>query len=250
MSTRLADLRRIEFEARIFVSFGLAAIVVLLSEVVYRGTPSTAARIGEALGASPGAAHRAGFLVAALVLLVATLFRMWAGSVLTSTRVMAFGVQSDALMTRGPYRLSRNPIYLADLTAFVGFALVMKPIGLLLPALLYVHYRQLIAHEETALERSFGDRYQAYLASATRLLPTRASLRRLPVALPELELTRDGIRHNALYVLFLPGLALASVTGHFWHAIVLGLPGALDWAVVHTRIGLPRRATDASGKGA
>lgn len=250
MSTCVDRLRQIEFEARIFVSFGLAAVVTVISEVVCREAPSTAALVGAAVGASPAVAHRAGFAVAALVLLGATAFRMWAGSVLTSTRVMAFGVQSDALLTRGPYRLSRNPIYLADLTAFVGFALVMKPVGLLLPVLLYGHYRQLIAHEEKALEASFGDRYQAYLASAPRLLPDLRSVKRLPAAFGEVALTRDGIRHNALYVLFLPGLAVAACTGEFWHAVAVGLPGALDWAVVHTRIGLPRRATGASGEGA
>ncbi len=243
MTTRLGHLRRLEFEARIFVSFGLVAIVVVLSEIVFADSISTASHIGPWIGMDADEASHAGFLVAAAILIVATILRMWAGSVLTSTRVMAFGVQNDALLTRGPYRLSRNPIYLADLVALAGFSLVLKPVGLVLPVLFVLHYRQLIAHEETALRSRFGARYDAYRASAPRLLPTPASLARATAALREFELTRDGVRHNALYVLFLPGLVLASITGVFWHALVIGLPGAFDWAVVHTRIGFPRRSS-------
>ena len=234
MSPSLRELRRIEFEARIFVSFAIVAVVVVLSEVVFGDRPRSSEPMGALVGLDTQSARRLGYAAAIFLLLAATVLRMWAGTVLTSTRVMAFGVQDDALETRGPYRLTRNPIYLADFVAFVGFAFVLRPVGVLLPALLYLHYRSLIAHEEDALRRSFGAGYASYLETA-------ASLARLPRALRELEISRDGVRHNALYVLFLPGLAVAAATGSFWHALAIGLPGTLDWAVVHTRIGLPRR---------
>lgn len=56
--------------------------------------------------------------------------------------------ESEALATRGAYRLSPNPIDLADRVAFVGFALLLPPIGLLLAVLLYAHYAQIMRHEE------------------------------------------------------------------------------------------------------
>ena len=115
---------------------------------------------------------------------------------------------------------------------------MLPPIGLLLPVLLFLHYAQIIRHEERALAASLGDRYHAYLKGAPRFCPTPQSLASLPRVLGELVFNRDGIRHNALYVLFLPGLLVAAYTGHFWHALAIGLPATLDWAIVHTRIGL------------
>lgn len=238
MTSRLHHLQQIEFETRIFVSFAIVALVLALSWTLTAGAPTTAALLGHAIGVEQRVAHHGGFLVAAAVVALATGWRMAAGSLLTSRRVMAFEVQSDALATRGPYRLSRNPIYLADWVAFLGFALVLPPIGLLLPVLLFLHYSQIIRHEERALAASHAARYHAYVQSAPRFFPTPSSLGKLPRALGELALSRDGIRHNALYVLFLPGLCVAALTGHFWHALAIGLPATLDWAVVHTRIGL------------
>lgn len=247
MPSCIHRLQRIEFEARIFVSFALVALVLAAAWTLFPDAPTTAALLGRAVGIDARAAHHAGFVAAAAIVALATVWRMAAGTVLTSKRVMAFRVQSDALATRGPYRLSRNPIYLADWTAFVGFALVLPPVGLLLPALLFLHYAQIIRHEERALAAGFASRYRAYLASAPRFFPTPRSLGSLPRAVRELAISRDGARHNALYVLFLPGLLVASFTGHFVHALVIGLPATLDWAVVHTRIGLTHDAASSEG---
>jgi protein-S-isoprenylcysteine O-methyltransferase Ste14 len=203
MDTRLHRLQRLEFEARIFVSFALVALVLFLAYGLLPPAPPLAASGLVALHVEPQTAAGAAFVLAALVLAAATMLRMWAGSVLTPRRVMAFKVQHDALATRGPYRLSRNPIYAADLLAFAGFALCLPPVGLALLPLLAAHYQQIIR---------------------------------------ELRITGAGVRHNALYLLFLPGLVVAAFTGEMLHAILIGLPGTLDWAVVHTRIGLARPA--------
>jgi protein-S-isoprenylcysteine O-methyltransferase Ste14 len=243
METRWQRLQRREFEARIFVSFGVVGLVLVLAYAILPQAPSLAARIGTALGADAGNAHRTGFVVAGLLLAFASALRIWAGSVLTPRRVMAFKVQHDALATRGPYRLVRNPIYAADLVAFAGFSLCLPPVGLALIPLLAAHYHQIIRHEERSLSASHGVRFEAFAGRVPRLLPGLASLHALPRALREIEVTRAGVRHNALYLLFLPGMAVAALTGDLLHAIVIGLPGTLDWAVVHTRIGLDRRTT-------
>jgi S-adenosylmethionine-diacylglycerol 3-amino-3-carboxypropyl transferase len=47
----------------------------------------------------------------------------------------------------------------------------------------------------------------------------------------------DGLRHNALYTLFVPGFIAAAVTDNLLLALLIGFPGVIDWAVVHTRIG-------------
>jgi hypothetical protein len=173
-------------------------------------------------------------------MVIASLLRMWAGSALSSQRMMAFRVQNDELITAGPYRFVRHPIYLADFIAFFGFALCLRPIGFLLPVLLYVHYIQLVSHEERALTAQFGAAYSDYARPIPRFLPDHRSFRRLGQALSQFDITRDGFRHNALYLLFVPGFLVAAWTRELWPALVIGLPAVFDWGIVHTIKGLKR----------
>ena len=87
----------------------------------------------------------------AFLVLSASLIRMWAGSILTSKTVMAFKVQNNKLTISGPYNFVRNPIYFADLIAFTSLSFCLRPIGLLIPVLIWLHYYQLIKYEEEKL---------------------------------------------------------------------------------------------------
>jgi S-adenosylmethionine-diacylglycerol 3-amino-3-carboxypropyl transferase len=238
----MADLRtairKFEFEFRIFVSFGLVILISALSFTVFADRPLNAVAVGGLLGIPAPPARALGYLAAALFMAGASFLRIWSGSVLTSRRMMSFAVKTDALLSAGPYQLVRNPIYLADLVAFTGFALCLPPIGLLLPVLLYLHYTQLIGYEEISLRREFGTDYADFRSRVPRLLPGRDCPRRLGEAFKDLRITRDGIRHNALYLLFIPGFVLAAVTGRFIWAVAVGLPAVVDWAIVHTKIGV------------
>ena len=55
------------------------------------------------------------------------------------------------------------------------------------------------------------------------------------------KINQDGFRHNAVYLLFIPGFILTSFTHNIFHAIVLGAPSVLDWAIIHTKIGLAKK---------
>jgi protein-S-isoprenylcysteine O-methyltransferase Ste14 len=236
----LKKVQRVEFEGRIFVSFGMVLAVCLISFLCFRSTPGNFERAGRLLGIGPQSSIRLGFLLVAAVMVVASLLRMWAGSALSSQRMMAFRVQNDQLITAGPYRFVRHPIYLADFIAFFGFALCLRPIGFLLPILLYVHYIQLVSHEERALLSQFGTAYSDYARPIPRFLPDLRSFRRLGQAFREFDITRDGFRHNALYLLFVPGFLVAAWTRELWPALVIGLPAVFDWGIVHTIKGLKR----------
>ncbi len=241
MSRIALTLQRLEFEARMFVSFG---IVLAVCAAAFLGYPSAApllVSIGTRLELEPAASLRVGYLGVAGVMVLASGLRVWAGSILTSGRAMAFPVQADALTLAGPYRLVRNPMYLADFVASCGFALCLPPIGVALPAMLLLHYTRLIRYEERALERQFGERYRAYTAEVPPLLPDLRTARRLRAAVAEPAVTRDGVRHNALYVLFIPGFVLAALMGSLGVAVLVGLPAVLDWAIVHTRKGVAPR---------
>ena len=127
MSTLEAKLLKIEFESRIFISFGLVAFVSLFSFTVFGRDPTGSVLLGGAAGLSPSKSQSLGYLAAAFFMAAASFLRLWAGSLLTSKRMMSFRVKSDALCFSGPYILVRNPIYLADLIAFGGYALVLPP---------------------------------------------------------------------------------------------------------------------------
>ncbi len=238
MQALLKQIRRWEFEARIFISLIIVLAVCGPSYVLFGGSYSNITLIGRLLGLSERTSLSSGFLLAALLMALATSLRMWAGSILSSDRVMAFRVQKDKLLTQGPYRFVRNPIYLADLIAMCGFALCLPPTGVLLPLLIYLHYLQLVAYEEVSLEAEFGQEYAEYARRVPRLLPSAQSLRGLSVSLTEFQITQDGIRHNALYLFFGVGFVAAAFTKEFFHAVAIGLPAVYDWAVLHTRKGL------------
>jgi protein-S-isoprenylcysteine O-methyltransferase Ste14 len=96
-----------------------------------------------------------------------------AGVGLLGTFVEAFGRArtpvdpyrpSEAVVTDGPYRLTRNPGYLGMALTYAGIALVSNsPWALVpLPVAIAVIDRGVIAREERYLERKFGARYTDY----------------------------------------------------------------------------------------
>jgi protein-S-isoprenylcysteine O-methyltransferase Ste14 len=242
MTILLSRLWRVEFEGRIFVSFTIAAGVMGLSYRLFPGEPSTLALLGSLAGLAPRDALRLGYACLALLFGLCSVVRMWAGSVLTPDRVMSFAVRTDHFSRKGPYRFVRNPIYWSDLSALTLIAACLPWPGLAMPALFYLHYLSIIRFEEASLAARHGLPYQAYMADIPRLLPTPRSLRHWPQALGEFHLTWDGVRHNALWILLVPGMLVAAVTLDFSDAILMGAPAVLDWAVVHTIIGVHKQS--------
>ena len=79
---------------------------------------------------------------------------------------------ATALLTTGPFRHSRNPLYLALsllLTAF-GLALDSGWILLLVPVLAVLLDRLVIAREEVRLQTLFGEAYRDYTRRVRRWL--------------------------------------------------------------------------------
>lgn len=79
---------------------------------------------------------------------------------------------TTALIESGPFRISRNPIYVADTLCYVGVAVLLNAAWplLLLPLVLLVMNRGVILREERYLERKFGDEYNAYKLRVRRWL--------------------------------------------------------------------------------
>lgn len=75
-----------------------------------------------------------------------------------------------AIVTTGPYRVSRNPGYLSLTLIYAGIAVLTSALWAflpLLPALAFID-RGVIRREERYLERRFGDEYRRYRAGTRR----------------------------------------------------------------------------------
>ena len=77
---------------------------------------------------------------------------------------------TTAIVTTGPYQLTRNPAYLAMALMYIGIALLGDALWALvpLPVVIAVIDRAVIAREERYLERKFGREYLDYKATARR----------------------------------------------------------------------------------
>ena len=77
---------------------------------------------------------------------------------------------TTAIVTGGPYRFTRNPLYLSMTLIYGGITALANalPAALLLPVVLHVMRRGVIEREERYLEGKFGDEYLNYKARVRR----------------------------------------------------------------------------------
>ena len=77
---------------------------------------------------------------------------------------------TTAIVTGGPYRFTRNPLYLSMTLMYGGITTLANalPAALLLPIVLHVMRRGVIEREERYLEGKFGDEYLDYKARVRR----------------------------------------------------------------------------------
>lgn len=78
--------------------------------------------------------------------------------------------EPSVLVVQGPYTWTRNPMYLGLLTAVAGVSLYFGSLPMWLAPVLFVQLinRVHITHEESVLERIFGERYTAYRGRVSR----------------------------------------------------------------------------------
>jgi len=116
------------------------------------------------------AAWRAG--VGLVLLFVGLTFAVWArvclgrnwGSPMTKK-------DEPELVTSGPYRLVRHPIYSGILVAGVGTAVALSWKWLIVTALAAIYFVYSATVEEQNLAKQFPDRYPAYKRSTKMFLP-------------------------------------------------------------------------------
>jgi protein-S-isoprenylcysteine O-methyltransferase Ste14 len=75
------------------------------------------------------------------------------------------------LITYGPYGYTRNPLYVAALALWLGWAILFGSLVVLLGfVVLTVVINLVLPWEERGLERQFGETYRQYQASVPRWL--------------------------------------------------------------------------------
>jgi protein-S-isoprenylcysteine O-methyltransferase Ste14 len=79
---------------------------------------------------------------------------------------------TTAIVVRGPYRFTRNPMYVGLLALYVGLTVLVNSLWLLalVPVIVALVQRQVIVREEAYLEAKFGDEYRAYKGRVRRWL--------------------------------------------------------------------------------
>jgi protein-S-isoprenylcysteine O-methyltransferase Ste14 len=109
----------------------------------------------------------------AIVFVLALALVAWA--IVTITRAgsnVPTNLPTTAIVESGPYRFTRNPIYLGMFLGLIGLAIAFDNLWLLMmlvPFALVIHYG-VVAREEAYLERKFGDAYRGYRSRVRRWL--------------------------------------------------------------------------------
>ena len=103
---------------------------------------------------------------------IAGTFWMIALHYLASPRAFIEWRQGQTLLARGPYAISRNPMYLSELAFWLGWALFYGSLAVLAGFVVFfvlLHF-VVVPWEERDLEARFGDSYRAYKVRVPRWL--------------------------------------------------------------------------------
>jgi protein-S-isoprenylcysteine O-methyltransferase Ste14 len=103
------------------------------------------------------------------------------GGILTIRSVVLFrrvgtqthpGVKATALVHEGPFRFTRNPMYLGLIIILVGVAILLGSVSplLVIPLMIWILHVKFILREEKWMENWFGEPYLDYKKKTRRWL--------------------------------------------------------------------------------
>ena len=114
-----------------------------------------------------------GWAVGCPLLILSLTIGVWALALMGRARTGIYPHHpATALVRGGPFRLSRNPVYLAMVLGYLGAAFWIDVAAalILLPVAILVLRYAVIRREEAYLERRFGDEYRQYSREVRRWL--------------------------------------------------------------------------------
>jgi protein-S-isoprenylcysteine O-methyltransferase Ste14 len=113
-----------------------------------------------------------GWLGAVVFGLALALFAWGIVTITTAGSNVPASLPTTTIVDTGPYRFTRNPIYLGMVLGLIGLAIALNSFWLLMtlvPFVLAIRYG-VVAREEAYLERKFGDVYRGYRSRVRRWL--------------------------------------------------------------------------------
>ncbi|MBD5653887.1 MAG: isoprenylcysteine carboxylmethyltransferase family protein [Candidatus Eremiobacteraeota bacterium] len=133
--------------------------------------------------------------------------RVWASSFLAASIVWQQDVQLGDLRVSGPYRFTRNPLYLGNLLQSIGIGLLFPWTATIVIVVLMASYElALVSVEEPFLARHNGASYRAYRNGVARLIP-------LPWKIAPDGGQRGSLRDGLRSELMCAGFAIVTVVG-------------------------------------
>src|SRR3989344_3056483 len=120
----------------------------------------------------PGNLSNLRFLVAAILALGGVSLLLWAVKTLFRSGVDPRFKPVGGIVSEGPFKVTRNPMYLSFTLIYLGIAAgfnALWPI-LFLPVIFPVLHYEVIRREEAYLENTLGDAYKNYKAKIRRWL--------------------------------------------------------------------------------
>lgn len=111
--------------------------------------------------------------VGALLVFLTAALRTWGAAYLRTDVVHDTAQHSETLVADGPFRFTRNPLYLANVPMAAGIGVLARPLGFIFLVLAnWIFVYRLIFREEEALLKNHGESYRAYLKAVPRFWPS------------------------------------------------------------------------------
>jgi protein-S-isoprenylcysteine O-methyltransferase Ste14 len=108
----------------------------------------------------------------ALLVFLGAGLRTWAAAYLRTEVVHDTAQHSEALVAEGPFRYTRNPLYLANLPVAAGIGVLASRSGFIFLVLVnWIFVYRLIFREEESLRKTQGESYRAYCRAVPRFWP-------------------------------------------------------------------------------
>jgi protein-S-isoprenylcysteine O-methyltransferase Ste14 len=123
------------------------------------------------------AAVNALLIVALVFTLLGAWFRVWGSAYIGASVMKSRSMHGEAMLADGPYRRTRNPLYLGTLLHTVGLAILMPPSGAIFAIVtIWIFQIRLALAEEPFLAAQFGQPYLDYAKAVPRFLPSLTPL--------------------------------------------------------------------------
>lgn len=116
-----------------------------------------------------------------LLIICGILCRVYARSFIGTDSMKSFAESGEKLVTNGPFRIMRYPIYSGNFLIVMGFAVYASSLTFIaIAAIVYAaHNFFLSRYEEDILKKTFGTSYEQYSMATPRWYPSYSDLSQL-----------------------------------------------------------------------